>query len=105
MRTWMRSVEILLIDATIASTVALSLPSADDVPPGEPSVPADLLLLHGALEPEQFVADLDRGVVGKKGLVVERFAGGVLRGGEVDDHHRRRRLLQYRHPLPLDEVG
>ena len=41
-------------DATIGATVALSLPSADDVPPGEPSVPADLLLLHGALEPEQF---------------------------------------------------
>ena len=58
-----------------------------------------------ALEPEQFVADLDRGVVGKKGLVVERLSGGVFRGGEVDDHHRRRRLLQHRHPLPLDEVG
>lgn len=41
-------------DGTITATVALSLPSADDVPDGEPSVPADLLLLHGALEPEQF---------------------------------------------------
>lgn len=41
-------------DGTIGATVALSLPSADAVPLGEPSVPADLLLLHGSLEPEQF---------------------------------------------------
>ena len=36
------------------AVVALSLPSAAEIPPGDPAVPRDLLLLVGALEPPQF---------------------------------------------------
>ena len=43
-------------DRILGATVALSLPSADAIPEGEPAVPANLLLLHGSLEPEQFAA-------------------------------------------------
>jgi dienelactone hydrolase len=38
----------------ITSTVALSLPSADPVPSGEPTVPRNLLLLVGANEQQRF---------------------------------------------------
>lgn len=41
-------------DGRVSATVALSLPTAEDVPDGEPAVPRDLLLLHGALEPAPF---------------------------------------------------
>ena len=43
-----------------------------------------------ALDPQQFIPDLDGGVVGEKSLVEERPARRVFLGGEVDDHHRRR---------------
>ena len=54
---------------------------------------------------QQLVADLDGGVVREKDLVVERLACCVFGGGEVDNHHRGRRLLQHSHPLPLHKVG
>lgn len=41
-------------DGRINATVALSLPSADDVPDGAPSIPRNLLLLYGSLEQAPF---------------------------------------------------
>lgn len=38
----------------VRATVAISLPSAADIPAEEPSVPANLLLLFGALEDDRF---------------------------------------------------
>ncbi|MBK9739864.1 MAG: alpha/beta fold hydrolase [Actinobacteria bacterium] len=38
----------------LRATVAISLPSADDIPDGQPSSPANLLLLFGALEDDRF---------------------------------------------------
>lgn len=38
----------------IRATVTLSLPSAGGIPTGQPSIPADLLLLYGALEDSRF---------------------------------------------------
>ncbi len=35
-------------------TVAISLPSADDIPVGDPAAPANLLLLWGSAEPDRF---------------------------------------------------
>lgn len=43
-------------DGRISATVALSLPSADAIAPGEPALPRNLLLAVGALEPASFEA-------------------------------------------------
>jgi dienelactone hydrolase len=47
-------VQAALADPTTPSTVALSLPSASGIPPGEPAAPANLLLLWGSAEPARF---------------------------------------------------
>lgn len=39
---------------TVSSTVAVSLPAADDIPSGDPAVPRNLLLLWGGSEPPRF---------------------------------------------------
>ncbi|MBU6244271.1 MAG: alpha/beta fold hydrolase [Actinomycetales bacterium] len=41
-------------EGQISATVALSLPSADAIAPGEPALPRNLLLAVGALEPASF---------------------------------------------------
>ena len=64
---------------------------------------ADEVDVADPLHAEQFVAELDRGVIGEEGLVVERPAGRVALGGEVDDHHRRWRFFQHGDPLALHE--
>jgi dienelactone hydrolase len=68
----------------ITSTVALSLPSADPVPSGEPTVPRNLLLLVGANEQQRFT---DAAL----GAVTAAYPGAVLGesfGSSVDGSAR-----------------
>jgi alpha-beta hydrolase superfamily lysophospholipase len=78
-----------VVDAAVAnpdvvSTVALSLPSADAVPDGEPAVPRNLLLLWGSAEPDRF-ADAALAALGaaypqaEPGELLGSFADGTAR--------------------------
>ena len=51
---------------------------------------ADEVYVANPINPEQFVPNLDSGIVGEKCFIVEGPAGCVALGGEVDDHQRRR---------------
>jgi dienelactone hydrolase len=72
-------------DGILGATVALSLPSADAIPDGEPAVPANLLLLHGSLEPEQFGAAAQQAL---QAGYPEALPGVTY--GDVDDRTARR---------------
>ena len=77
------------IDGSPASAViALSLPSAVDMPVGEPTVPPNLLLLVGALEPEGFRMAAVDGLHAaypnaSLGVLEGDFAAGSARMAEV----------------------
>ena len=79
------AVEDALGDGRVLATAALSLPSADDIPEGETSVPHDLLLLYGALEPTAFA---DAALAGLRAAYPEGFAGVTY--GDVGEGSARR---------------
>jgi dienelactone hydrolase len=72
-------------DGRVLATAALSLPSADDIPDGEPAVPRDLLLLYGALEPSAFA---DAALTGLRAAYPEGFPGVTY--GDIGEGTARR---------------
>ena len=67
------------------------------------ALPEEIDIPH-AINPQQFIANLNGGVVRKKCLVIDWRAVGILLRREVDDHHRGRRFLEYRHSFSLHEL-